>query len=67
MTDAEKDMYDKIIIAQIKGRQAKMDEMDALVEKSKTREGYMSMSDADKKKFKSGYNMMFDDDDKRKF
>ena len=67
MTDAEKDMYDKIIIAQLKGRQAQIAEMDALVEKSKTREGYMSMSDADKKKFKSGYNMMFDDDDKRKF
>ena len=44
-----------------------MDEMDALMEKSKTREGYNSLSDADKKKFKNGYNMMFDDDDKRKF
>jgi hypothetical protein len=41
--------------------------MDALMEKAKTREGYASLSDADKKKFKNGYNMMFDDDDKRKF
>jgi hypothetical protein len=67
MTDAEKTMYDNIVIAQIKGRQAKIAEFDALVEKSKTREGYNSMTAEEKKKFKNGYNMMFDDDDKRKF
>jgi len=67
MTDAEKTMYDNIVIAQIKGREAKMDEFDALVEKSKTRDGWANMTIEEKKRFQNGFNMMFDDDDKRKF
>jgi GMP synthase PP-ATPase subunit len=67
MSVADQAMYDKIIIAQIKGRVAKMAEFDALEEKSKTREGYNSMSVEDKKKFKNAWNMQYDNDDRRKF
>lgn len=37
------------------------------MEKAKTREGWTNMSAENKKRFSNAYNMMFDDEEKRKY